>query len=135
MQGDDHVVLFNRRVRVFEVEAVGDLSLSLINGVSHLLGIDFGDNIKTGHEKYRIGIDIEGVAGDIRRYHSGSTYGSVPERPKGADCKSAGIAFGGSNPPRPTNNRDVTASANNRISPTPFRAGRRSSDRLETVRA
>ena len=28
--------------------------------------------------------------------------GSVPEWPKGADCKSAGIAFGGSNPPRPT---------------------------------
>src|SRR4051794_6687989 len=28
--------------------------------------------------------------------------GSVPERPKGADCKSAGTAFGGSNPPRPT---------------------------------
>ena len=26
----------------------------------------------------------------------------MPERPKGADCKSAGIAFGGSNPPRPT---------------------------------
>src|SRR4051812_25544645 len=28
--------------------------------------------------------------------------GSVPEWPKGADCKSAGTAFGGSNPPRPT---------------------------------
>ena len=28
--------------------------------------------------------------------------GSVPEWPKGADCKSAGIAYGGSNPPRPT---------------------------------
>ena len=28
--------------------------------------------------------------------------GSVPKRPKGADCKSAGIAYGGSNPPRPT---------------------------------
>src|SRR5580704_6828107 len=28
--------------------------------------------------------------------------GSVPERPKGADCKSAGTAYGGSNPPRPT---------------------------------
>jgi hypothetical protein len=31
-----------------------------------------------------------------------SLPGSVPEWPKGADCKSAGIAFGGSNPPRPT---------------------------------
>ena len=29
--------------------------------------------------------------------------GSVPEWPKGADCKSAGTAYGGSNPSRPTN--------------------------------
>ena len=29
-------------------------------------------------------------------------YGRIPERPKGTDCKSAGIAFGGSNPPSPT---------------------------------
>ena len=29
-------------------------------------------------------------------------YGSVPEWPKGTDCKSAGYAFGGSNPPSPT---------------------------------
>ena len=28
--------------------------------------------------------------------------GSVPERPKGAGCKPAGLAYGGSNPPRPT---------------------------------
>ena len=28
--------------------------------------------------------------------------GGVPERPKGADCKSAGFAYGGSNPPAPT---------------------------------
>ncbi len=27
--------------------------------------------------------------------------GEVPERSKGADCKSVGIAFGGSNPPLP----------------------------------
>ena len=32
----------------------------------------------------------------------------MPERPKGADCKSAGTAFGGSNPPRPTTgNREL----------------------------
>jgi hypothetical protein len=30
------------------------------------------------------------------------TFGGVPERPKGADCKSAGSAFGGSNPPPST---------------------------------
>ncbi len=28
--------------------------------------------------------------------------GEVPERPKGADCKSVGNAFGGSNPPLST---------------------------------
>ena len=26
-------------------------------------------------------------------------YGGIPEWPKGTDCKSAGTAFGGSNPP------------------------------------
>ena len=29
-------------------------------------------------------------------------YGRFPEWPKGADCKSVGNAFGGSNPPSPT---------------------------------
>ena len=29
-------------------------------------------------------------------------YGSVPERPKGADCKSVVTDFGGPNPPAPT---------------------------------
>ena len=31
-----------------------------------------------------------------------SISGGVPERSKGADCKSAGLAFGGSNPPPST---------------------------------
>ena len=31
-------------------------------------------------------------------------YGSVPERPKGADCKSVVSDFGGPNPPAPTKN-------------------------------
>ena len=31
-----------------------------------------------------------------------SEYGSVPEWPKGADCKSVALRFGGSNPPAPT---------------------------------
>ena len=35
-----------------------------------------------------------------------SEYGSVPEWPKGTDCKSAGDAFGGSNPPAPTKQKD-----------------------------
>ena len=29
-------------------------------------------------------------------------YGQIPEWPKGTDCKSAGTAYGGSNPPLPT---------------------------------
>jgi len=29
----------------------------------------------------------------------------VPERPKGAVCKIAGVAYGGSNPPPPTDQR------------------------------
>jgi hypothetical protein len=32
----------------------------------------------------------------------GCFQGEVPERSKGADCKSVGAAFGGSNPPLPT---------------------------------
>ena len=32
----------------------------------------------------------------------GGSKGEVPEWPKGADCKSAGAAFGGSNPPLST---------------------------------
>ena len=31
-----------------------------------------------------------------------SIHGSVPERPKGADCKSVVSDFGGPNPPAPT---------------------------------
>lgn len=33
---------------------------------------------------------------------SGRNFGRLPERPKGGDCKSSGIAFGGSNPSPPT---------------------------------
>ena len=29
-------------------------------------------------------------------------YGQIPERPKGADCKSVAECFGGSNPPLPS---------------------------------
>ena len=35
------------------------------------------------------------------------TYGSVPERPKGADCKSVVSDFGGPNPPAPTKIRKL----------------------------
>ena len=37
---------------------------------------------------------------------SATEYGGIPEWPKGTDCKSAGNAFGGSNPPSPTKKTD-----------------------------
>ena len=40
-----------------------------------------------------------------------SVYGRIPEWPKGTDCKSAGIAFGGSNPPSPTRKKHFVRSA------------------------
>ena len=36
------------------------------------------------------------------RLRSPAPYGSVPEWPKGTDCKSAAFSFGGPNPPAPT---------------------------------
>src|SRR3954451_8828415 len=45
--------------------------------------------------------DTTSKVGMARRYRGGP-QGSVPEWPKGADCKSAGTAFDGSNPSRPT---------------------------------
>ena len=43
----------------------------------------------------------EDVAGSIPAGGS-FLFGEVPEWPKGTDCKSVGIAFGGSNPPLST---------------------------------
>ena len=44
----------------------------------------------------------------LERYDKNSqTYGSVPERPKGAGCKPAGIVYVGSNPSRPTTKRPI----------------------------
>ncbi len=39
----------------------------------------------------------------VRGMWSSGVRGGVPERPKGAGCKPAGLAYGGSNPPAPTN--------------------------------
>ena len=36
-----------------------------------------------------------------------SKRGKIPEWPKGADCKSVGTAFGGSNPPLPTKKSSI----------------------------
>src|SRR5680860_466871 len=44
---------------------------------------------------YALGYHPEAPQGSAAR-------GGVPEWPKGADCKSVGVAYGGSNPPPPT---------------------------------
>ncbi len=46
-------------------------------------------------------LQASGASGFLRALVAESD-GGVPERPKGADCKSAGSAFGGSNPPPST---------------------------------
>ena len=47
-------------------------------------------------------VGADGHRRPLRRRGIVSPRGSVPEWPKGADCKSAGIAYEGSNPSRPT---------------------------------
>src|SRR5690606_24652235 len=46
------------------------------------------------------------------RRFEGSNPGGVPERPKGADCKSAGSAFPGSNPGAATRPKGSVTSSN-----------------------
>ena len=86
-QRQHEVVLLDRRVRVLEVEAGADLALRLVDGVADLLAVDLGHDIEAGHAR------DEGSGGTIvdRPPLLGRNRGSVPERPKGADCKSAGI--------------------------------------------
>ena len=45
------------------------------------------------------------------RLRSPAPYGGIPERPKGADCKSVVTDFGGPNPPSPTKNRQISQDA------------------------
>ena len=49
------------------------------------------------------------VGGSNPSTSSKSSYGGIPEWPKGADCKSVSSAFGGSNPPSPTKNPNAKA--------------------------
>src|SRR5439155_3761377 len=74
------------RLRSLEVETRRHFPARLVDGVAHFLQVDLGNHVESRHGP--------------KRYLG--PHGSVPERPKGADCKSAGTAFGGSNPPRPT---------------------------------
>ena len=41
------------------------------------------------------------------RLRSPAPYGGIPERPKGADCKSVVSDFGGPNPPSPTRKKHL----------------------------
>ena len=45
------------------------------------------------------------ILGATNRCSKETEYGGIPERPKGADCKSVVTDFGGPNPPSPTKKR------------------------------
>ena len=47
------------------------------------------------------------VGGSNPSTSSTISYGGIPERPNGADCKSVVSDFGGSNPPSPTKTPDI----------------------------
>ena len=61
------------------------------------------------------------VGGSNPSTSSKISYGGIPERPNGADCKSVVTDFGGSNPPSPTN-RTQTLSALDFFLPAVFAA-------------
>ena len=70
---------------------VCDLALRLIDGVTHLLHVELGDDVERGHghlwvmERTRRKDAADGLILYAAR-------GSVPERPKGAACKAAAQA-------------------------------------------
>ena len=51
------------------------------------------------------------VGGSNPSTSSKISYGGIPERPNGADCKSVVSDFGGSNPPSPTKNELMKVSS------------------------
>ena len=112
----------DRRVRPLEVEASGRLPIGLVHGVANLLHIDLGDDVKARH----------GCHSTVARPETPPTNlpgGSVSEWPKEADCKSAGAAYGGSNPSRPTRTTPVIAEPKPRESTSPVTNWTRSLDR------
>src|SRR5690349_11987832 len=74
MELDRFAVEFDGGSGVLEVEAVGDFAARLIDGIAHLLLVDLRDDIECRHPATLLL----------------GPSGSVPEWPKGADCKSAG---------------------------------------------
>ena len=94
-QRDREVGLLDAGAGALEVVAGGQLTLRLVDGVADFLVVHFGHDVERRHGR------------DATRPLLSTGFGSVPEWPKGADCKSAGSAFGGSNPPRPTSTNAV----------------------------
>ena len=50
---------------------------------------------------------ITSLTQKVLRKTNQTEYGGIPEWPKGTDCKSAGTAFGGSNPPSPSSKQNA----------------------------
>src|SRR2546426_1157200 len=91
---------------VLEVEPGQDLPIGLVVRVLDLVEVDFEDHVEgelvLGHAD-NLAARCGGRARSRRA--KGRCYpgpGRVPERPKGAVCKIAGVAYAGSNPAPPT---------------------------------
>ena len=103
-QLDRRVILGDAGLGVFEVEPLRDLALRLVDGVADLLQVHLGDDVEGGLVFRHAREDT--VPGSPpppdRGFATMSRPGRMPEWPKGAVCKIAGVAYGGSNPPPPT---------------------------------
>src|SRR5690606_26424320 len=82
VEGDPAVGQLDRAVRVLEVEPGGDLPLGLVDCVADLLPVDLGDDVEARHAP-------DGSPVVQRRSPTAIVInpGSVPEWPKGTDCK------------------------------------------------
>ena len=96
-QLDQVLVDGERGVGVLEVEARDDLAMRLVVGVADFLQVDFRDDVE------RESVLGHGAPESSAPMLSSVPLGRVPERPKGAVCKIAGVAYRGSNPLPPTN--------------------------------
>ena len=106
------VAQFDLGVGPFEVEPGSRLAVGLIDRIADLLHVHLGHDVERRHGGHHsqpplrehVGPGPRSARRALRgtRRDSVSARGSVPEWPKGAGCKPAGIAFEGSNPSRPT---------------------------------
>src|SRR5918994_1606517 len=90
----------HRGPRALEVESLGDLASCLVNGVPHLLEIDFGHDVERELILRHGGIlgaaarrrpAVEPIGSARRPCYPRKARGRMPERPKGAACKVAGL--------------------------------------------